>query len=86
MSDLSSKIAGKNDAPGVLGLSGLQDIFTLTQSKSGKGAVLNQLLPRPVVLRPGLSNPSMRQLQFLQDYGKALERTKHVHTRPNATT
>ena len=50
-SHLSGKIAGKNDTPGVLGLSGLQDIFTLKHSKSEKGAVSNQLLPRLVVLR-----------------------------------
>jgi len=85
-SHLSSKIAGKNDTPGVLGLSGLQHIVTLKHSKSEKGAVSNQLLPRLVVSRPGLSIPSMRQLHFSQDYGKALKRTKNVHRRPNATT
>jgi len=85
-SDLSSKIAGRRDAAGVLGLSGLQDILTLKQSKSENGAVLNQILPRLVVLRPGLSNPSMRQLQFSQDYGKAPKRRKMVQTCPNATT
>jgi len=44
-SDLSRKIAGKKDDARVLGLIGLQDIFTLTQSKTENGAVLNQLLP-----------------------------------------
>jgi len=85
-SHLSSKMAGQNDTPGVLGLSGLQHIVTLKHSKSEKGAVSNQLLPRLVVSRPGLSIPSMRQLHFSQDYGKALKRTKNVHRRPNATT